>query len=48
VTSNVGSVPGTIFARDGQRGRIDCGTEYDVAVVDKIDHVRHCERVLGK
>jgi hypothetical protein len=37
-----------IFARDGQRDYIDCGTEYDVAVVDKIDHVRDCERVLRK
>lgn len=35
-----------IFARDGQRDYIDCGTEYDVAVVDKYDHVRNCERVL--
>jgi Tol biopolymer transport system component len=37
-----------IFARDGQRDYIDCGTEYDVAVVDRIDHVHHCERVLRK
>jgi hypothetical protein len=37
-----------IFARDGERDRIDCGSEYDVAVVDKIDQVGHCERVLRK
>ena len=37
-----------IFARDGQRDWIDCGTEYDIAVVDKLDHVRNCERVLRK
>jgi len=35
-----------IFARDGQRDWIDCGTEYDVAVVDRLDHVHNCERVL--
>jgi Ca2+-binding RTX toxin-like protein len=37
-----------IFARDGQRDWIDCGTEYDIAVVDKLDHVQNCERVLRK
>ena len=37
-----------IFARDGQRDWIDCGTQYDIAVVDKLDHVRNCERVLRK
>jgi hypothetical protein len=37
-----------IFARDGQRDYIDCGTEYDIAVVDRFDHVRNCERVLRK
>ena len=37
-----------IFARDGQRDWIDCGTEYDVAVVDTLDHVCHCEKVLRK
>jgi TolB protein len=37
-----------IFARDGQRDWIDCGTEYDIAVVDKLDHVRNCERVLRR
>lgn len=35
-----------IFARDGERDWIDCGPEYDIAVVDRFDHVRHCERVL--
>jgi Tol biopolymer transport system component len=38
----------TIFARDGQRDWIDCGTEYDVAVVDRIDRVHGCERVLRR
>jgi uncharacterized repeat protein (TIGR01451 family) len=37
-----------IFARDGRRDWIDCGTEYDIAVVDRLDHVRNCERVLRK
>jgi Tol biopolymer transport system component len=35
-----------IFARDGQRDWIDCGSEYDIAIVDRFDHVRNCERVL--
>ena len=34
-----------IYARDGQRDWIDCGTEYDIAVVDRVDHVSHCEKV---
>ncbi|MFL5926808.1 MAG: hypothetical protein ACJ77E_07725 [Gaiellaceae bacterium] len=34
-----------IYARDAQRDWIDCGSEYDIAVVDRIDHVRHCEKV---
>jgi hypothetical protein len=38
----------TIFARDGQRDWIDCGTEHDVAVVDRVDHVHGCERVLRR
>jgi Tol biopolymer transport system component len=38
----------TIFARDGQRDPIDCGTERDVAVVDRFDHVHGCERVLRR
>jgi RTX calcium-binding nonapeptide repeat (4 copies)/WD40-like Beta Propeller Repeat len=37
-----------VHARDGQRDWIDCGTEYDVAVVDRIDHVRHCEKVMRR
>jgi Tol biopolymer transport system component len=37
-----------IYARDGQRDWIDCGTEYDIAVVDRIDHVRHCEKVARR
>ena len=35
-----------IFARDGRRDTIDCGTEHDTAVVDRIDRVTNCERVL--
>jgi hypothetical protein len=35
-----------IFARDGQRDWIDCGSEYDIAIVDRFDHVRNCEHVL--
>ena len=36
-----------VFARDGARDWIDCGTEYDIVVADRIDHVhRDCERVL--
>jgi Tol biopolymer transport system component len=34
-----------VYARDGRRDWIDCGTEYDIAVVDRIDHVSHCEKV---
>ena len=37
-----------IFARDGQRDWIDCGTEYDIAIVDRIDHVRNCEKVIRR
>ena len=35
-----------ICARDGQRDWIDCGSEFDIVVVDRLDHVRNCERVL--
>jgi Tol biopolymer transport system component len=35
-----------IFARDGERDIVDCGTERDTAVVDRVDVVRDCERVL--
>lgn len=44
-----------IFARDGERDIVDCGTntgrtnrtpERDVAFVDSLDGVSHCERVL--
>lgn len=34
-----------IGARDGRRDMIDCGPGRDVAVVDRIDTVRHCEVV---
>ena len=38
----------TIYARDGLRDRIDCGSGLDTAYVDAIDFVVHCERVHGK
>jgi TolB protein len=34
-----------IYARDGERDWIDCGSMKDVAIVDRIDVVRHCEYV---
>jgi hemolysin type calcium-binding protein/uncharacterized protein DUF11/WD40 repeat protein len=36
----------TIYARDGQRDVIDCGTERDVAIVDRLDVVKRCETVV--
>jgi Ca2+-binding RTX toxin-like protein len=36
----------TIYARDGQKDWIDCGTERDVAIVDGLDVVRHCVTVV--
>jgi Tol biopolymer transport system component len=35
-----------ILARDGRLDWIDCGTESDLAIVDRIDHTHHCEKVL--
>ena len=37
-----------IDARDGQLDWIDCGTEHDIAIVDRIDHTAHCEKVLRR
>jgi Tol biopolymer transport system component len=37
-----------IYARDGQLDWIDCGTEYDIAIVDRIDHTHHCEKVVRR
>lgn len=37
-----------IEARDGMRDWIDCGTEYDIAIVDRVDHTRRCEKVLRR
>jgi hypothetical protein len=34
-----------LYARDGERDRLDCGAGRDVAYVDKIDTVAHCEQV---
>jgi hypothetical protein len=36
----------TIYARAGDRDYIDCGSERDVAIVDRIDHVAHCETAV--
>jgi Tol biopolymer transport system component len=36
----------TIYARDGQLDTIDCGSERDIAVVDRLDVVSHCETVV--
>jgi hypothetical protein len=38
----------TIYARDGQKDWIDCGTEQDVAIVDRLDVVRHCDTVVRR
>jgi Ca2+-binding RTX toxin-like protein len=36
-----------ILAHDGQRDTIDCGTEYDVVLADRIDQVaKNCEQVI--
>jgi hypothetical protein len=35
----------TIRVRDGERDVVDCGSEPDVAVADRIDVLRRCERV---
>ena len=35
-----------IFSVDGQRDVIDCGPGHDVAIVDRMDVVRHCEVVI--
>ena len=37
-----------IYARDGALDWIDCGTEYDIAIVDRVDHTSHCEKVLRR
>jgi dipeptidyl aminopeptidase/acylaminoacyl peptidase len=37
-----------IYARDGVRDWIDCGTEYDIAIVDRVDHTSHCEKVVRR
>ncbi|HYU65382.1 MAG TPA: hypothetical protein VEK09_01400, partial [Jatrophihabitantaceae bacterium] len=34
-----------VFVRDGQRDVVDCGTEQDIVVADRLDVLRHCERV---
>ena len=36
----------TVYAREGKRDTIDCGNERDVAIVDRLDVVRHCETVV--
>jgi Ca2+-binding RTX toxin-like protein len=37
-----------IYGRDGQLDWIDCGTEYDIAIVDRIDHTSRCEKVVRR
>jgi hypothetical protein len=37
-----------ISARDGTRDRIDCGSGRDSVTADRIDRVRHCEKVRRK
>ena len=37
-----------IHARDGQRDTIDCGHQRDVAYVDRLDVVSHCEKVVRR
>jgi Ca2+-binding RTX toxin-like protein len=34
-----------ILVRDGERDVVDCGTEQDTAVADRLDVLRHCEHV---
>jgi Ca2+-binding RTX toxin-like protein len=34
-----------LYARDGERDRVDCGAGRDIAYVDRIDTVAHCEQV---
>lgn len=34
-----------IFARDGVRDRVECGPGDDLAVIDRFDRIRGCERV---
>lgn len=41
-----GTGPDLIWARDGGRDWVDCGPGRDRAVVDRVDRVVHCERVL--
>jgi RTX calcium-binding nonapeptide repeat (4 copies)/Domain of unknown function DUF11/WD40-like Beta Propeller Repeat len=36
----------TVYARDGERDWVDCGSERDVAVVDRFDRTFHCETVV--
>ena len=35
-----------IRARNGFRDVVDCGPGRDIAIVDRVDVVRRCERVL--
>jgi Tol biopolymer transport system component len=37
-----------IYARDGQLDWIDCGTEYDIAIVDELDHTKGCNKVVRR
>jgi hypothetical protein len=47
-SNHIFSGPGNdlVEATNGKQDAIDCGTGHDIAVVDKIDTVKHCEVVL--
>ena len=37
-----------LYAADGMPDTVRCGRGRDVAIVDRKDHVRHCERVVRR
>ncbi|RKQ92852.1 hemolysin type calcium-binding protein [Solirubrobacter pauli] len=43
-----GSGDDVIYARDGERDVIDCGSGRDRVIADAVDSVKHCERVQRK
>jgi Ca2+-binding RTX toxin-like protein len=40
-----GNAPDLIWARDGQRDRVNCGDDGDIAIVDPRDDVRDCSSI---
>jgi Ca2+-binding RTX toxin-like protein len=40
---DAGDAPDVVWARDGERDRVDCGDDGDLAVVDRRDTVRDCK-----